>query len=172
MLFLHEKCPEDRNRKQRASNIVLLHLPRGMFALSWKMLGVIGGSVDLGQGPQISDTSNSPHYVDRKLDFLVKELRRLGVAVADIQETKWFGKNTWTADGYTLLHSGRTLPGEGDPQVRNEGVGILLDRHATVAWKNWSHRETASTFDCPCGRTFRRQGDHTRHSYDCSFSVT
>ena len=74
--------------------------------------------------------------MDRKLDFLVKELRRLGVAVAGIQETKWFGKDTWTVDGYTLLHSGRTLSDEGDPQVRNKGVGILLDRHARVAWKN------------------------------------
>ena len=39
-------------------------------------------------------------------------------------------------DGYTLLHSGRTLPDEIGPQVRNEGVGILLNRHATMAWKN------------------------------------
>ena len=90
-----------------------------------------------GPGLQVPDTSNSPHYVDKKLDFLVKELRWLGVAVSGIQETKWFGKDTWTVDGYTLLHSGRTtLPDEGDPQERNEGVGILLDRHATVAWKN------------------------------------
>ena len=39
-------------------------------------------------------------------------------------------------DGYALLHSGRTLPDESDPQVRNEGVGILLDKHVTVVWKN------------------------------------
>ena len=58
------------------------------------------------------------------------------MAVAGIQETKWFGKDTWKADGYTLLHSGCTLPDEGDPQVRSEGMGILLDRHATVAWKS------------------------------------
>ena len=29
-----------------------------------------------------------------------------------------------------------TLPDETDPQVRNEGVGILLGRHAIMAWKN------------------------------------
>ena len=63
--------------------------------------------------------------MDRKLDFLVKELRRLGVAIAGIQETKWFGKDMWTVDGYTLLHSGCTFPDEAAPQVRNEGVGIL-----------------------------------------------
>lgn len=66
----------------------------------------------------------------------MKELRRLGVAIAGIQETKWFGKDMWTVHGYTLLYSGRTLPDETVPQVRNEGVGILLDRHATMAWKN------------------------------------
>ena len=92
-------------------------------------------------GPQVPDNSVGPHYVDRKLDFLVKELRKLGVAIAGIQETKWFGKDMWTVYGYTLLHSGRALPDETDPQVRNEGVGILLfffffDRHATMAWKN------------------------------------
>ena len=35
-----------------------------------------------------------------------------------------------------MLHSGCTLPGDGKPLLRNEGVGIVLDRHATVAWKN------------------------------------
>ena len=89
-----------------------------------------------GPGPQVSDTSVDLHYMDRKLDFLVKELRRLGVVIAGIQETQWFGKDMWTVDGYTLLHSGRTLPDETDPRVRNEGVGILLGRHAIMAWKN------------------------------------
>ena len=65
--------------------------------------------------------STGPHYVDRKLDFLVKELRKLRVAVAGIQETKWFGQDVWNADGYTLLHSGRTLPGDGESLTRIEG---------------------------------------------------
>ena len=86
--------------------------------------------------PHIPDTSTGPLYVDRKLDLLVKELKRLDVAVAGIQETKWFGNDVWSADGYTLLHSGRPLPDEGEPQKRNEGVGILLDSCATVAWKD------------------------------------
>ena len=79
--------------------------------------------------------SDGPHCVDRKLDLLVNELRKLNVVVAGIQETKWFGQDVWNADGYTLLHSGRTLPGDGQPLLRNEGVGIVLDWYATVAWK-------------------------------------
>ena len=66
----------------------------------------------------------------------MKELRRLKVAVPGIQETKWFGQEVWSEDGYTLLHSGHTLPGDGKPLLRNEGVGIVLDQSATVAWKN------------------------------------
>ena len=70
--------------------------------------------------------------VDRKLDLLVRELKRYGVSVAGIQETKWFGNDVWVADGYTLLHSGRPLPSKNDRAVRNEGVGIVLDTKATA----------------------------------------
>ena len=78
----------------------------------------------------------NPHNVDRKLDFQVKELKRLDVAIAGIQETKWFGKDVWNANGFTLLHSGRPMPDESEPQVRNEGVGIVLNEQATTAWKD------------------------------------
>jgi len=74
--------------------------------------------------------------VNRKLDFFVKELSRLGVVTAGIQEARWLGNDIRTAGGYTLLHSGRQLPDENELQVKNEGMGILLDRHATVAWMN------------------------------------
>ena len=66
---------------------------------------------------------------------MVNELKKLNVAVAGIQETKWFGQDVWNVDQFTLLHLGRTLPGNGEPLLRNEGVGIVLDQHATVAWK-------------------------------------
>ena len=72
--------------------------------------------------------------MDCKLDLLGKKLRHYGVSVAAIQETKWFGKDVWQADGHTFLHSGRPLPKDGEP-VRNEGVCILLDERATAAWK-------------------------------------
>ena len=74
--------------------------------------------------------------MDWKLDFVVKELKRLRISIARIQETKWFGKNIWNANGYTLIHPGRPLPNEDEPQRRNEGVGILLDECATQAWKD------------------------------------
>ena len=77
--------------------------------------------------------SPGAHLVNHKLDLLAKELRRYGVAVAAIQETKWFGSDVWQAGGYTLLHSGRPLPSDDGPAVRNEGVDIMLDERATAA---------------------------------------
>ena len=55
---------------------------------------------------------------------MVTELRRYRVSMAAIQETKWYGRDVWEAQGYTFLHFGCVLlVGEG-PAVRNEGVGI------------------------------------------------
>ena len=72
--------------------------------------------------------------VDRKLDLLAAELKRYGVSVAGVQESKWFGKGIWpAAGGWTFLHSGRPVPEIGEKAVRHEGVGIILDEQATAA---------------------------------------
>ena len=80
--------------------------------------------------------SDKPVKINRKIDLLMGELRKYGVSVAGIQETKWFGKVVWPVGRYTFLHSGHPLPGDQERASRNEGVGIALDEKATVAWKN------------------------------------
>ena len=40
---------------------------------------------------------SNPQAVDRKLDLLMKELRRYRVSVGAIQETKWFSSDIWQA---------------------------------------------------------------------------
>ena len=45
-------------------------------------------------------------------------------------------QDVWNLDGYTLLHSECTLSDDGEPLIRNEGVGIMLDQRATAAWRN------------------------------------
>ena len=101
------------------------------------------------------------------------------MSVAGIQETKWFGKDVWDAQGYTFIHSGRPLPGGEGPAVRNEGVGIALDEMATAAWKAagevWdavsSRIVTARLKSTSIGR--RRPGGsrETRNSYISVISV-
>ena len=55
--------------------------------------------------------------------------------VTGINETKWFGKDPFEFEGYTILHSGRPLPEEA-PMERNEGVGIVLDPVMAQAWRD------------------------------------
>ena len=77
---------------------------------------------------------NDHGMVDKKLDLLVRELKRYGVSIAWIQETKWFGSYVWPADEYTFLHSGRPLPSDQERATRNV-VGIVLNKKATAALK-------------------------------------
>ena len=75
--------------------------------------------------------------VDRKTTLMVQELKRFGMNITGISETKWFGEAVYDVEGYTILYSGRQVPTESHPADRNEGVGIVLDLQMTVvAWQN------------------------------------
>ena len=56
-----------------------------------------------------------------KMDLLMEELRKYGVFVAGIQETKWFEKDVWPVGRYTFLHSGVLCQG-----IRKELVGMRV----------------------------------------------
>jgi len=71
--------------------------------------------------------------VDR---FLVHELRRFKMSMVGISETKWFGQAVYLVDGYTVVHSGRPMPADGDMAQRGEGVGIVLDPVLSEAGRN------------------------------------
>ena len=72
--------------------------------------------------------------VDRKASLMVQELKKYGVSVTGISDTKWFGQAVYQVEGYTILHSGRPVPVE-SPLRRNEGVGIVLDPSLAAAWR-------------------------------------
>ncbi|XP_065189682.1 uncharacterized protein LOC135820293 [Sycon ciliatum] len=74
---------------------------------------------------------------DKKCRRVAAELRRLSVAAAGLQETHWFGDDIYVVDGFTILCSGRPVPGDGAPgNRRGEGVALALNKFATDAWKN------------------------------------
>ena len=74
--------------------------------------------------------------VDRKVSLMVQELKKYGMNVVGISETKWFGNAVYDVDGYLMLHSGRRVPDSGDRVERNEGVGIVLDQALADRWKS------------------------------------
>ena len=74
--------------------------------------------------------------VDRKAALMVHELKRFQMNITGISETKWFGNNVYNIEGYTIIHSGRPIPGNDERVERNEGVGIVLDPKMSIAWRS------------------------------------
>ena len=110
-----------------------------LFAATWNVRSLVEAVGD----PRICRRGTGRMSgVDRKLDFLVEEVSKCRVDVADIQETKWFGSDVWTAHGCTFLHSGRPLPAEGESWKRNEGVAILLNEKLSRMWKRGGEQWT------------------------------
>ena len=68
-----------------------------------------------------------PVSVDKKIKFLVQELRCFHMGIVCISETKWFGDDVYEVDGFMVLHSGRDVAQSGDVIQRSEGVAIVLD---------------------------------------------
>ena len=56
--------------------------------------------------------------VNRKADLMVQELKRYQISITGISETKCFGQEVYNIGGYTVLHSGRPLPGQGEREIR------------------------------------------------------
>ena len=73
--------------------------------------------------------------VDRKVDLMVNELKKYSISVTGISETKWFGQEVYSVSNFTVLHSGRPRPEQGERVERNEGVAIVLDQQMTDAWR-------------------------------------
>ena len=101
---------------------------RNLVVASWNVRSLVESSGDVRVCRSRQLLGEKSEVVDRKLDLLAAELSRYGVSVAGLQETRWFGKDIWPAvGGWTLLHSGRPVPGAGEKLARQEGVGIMLD---------------------------------------------
>ena len=84
----------------------------------------------------IQSTSATSHVVeDKKCHRVVAELSKFGVIVAGLQATHCFGADLYVVDGFTVLSSGRPVPEVGTSHARGEGVAIVLNDVATLAWK-------------------------------------
>ena len=58
-----------------------------------------------------------------------------GIEVAGLQETRWFGQETYSVGDSVVLSSGHSLPPEGESLHRGEGVAVVLRGRALKAWK-------------------------------------
>ena len=58
------------------------------------------------------------------------------MGVVRISETKWFGEDVYEVDGFTVLHSGRSVPQSGKAIQHGKGVATVLDPFIANAWKD------------------------------------
>ena len=54
----------------------------------------------------------------RKVDLIMNEMKRYGMKVAALQETKWFGCEVYQVGGVIVLISEREKPALGDSKQR------------------------------------------------------
>ena len=96
---------------------------------------------------------------DRRVDQVVAELERYNIALAGLQETKWFGTGVYSVGESVVLASGRPVPVDNQPKTRGEGVALVLAGPARQAWyssgkqwKPWSSRVVSATLQVGNGR--------------------
>ena len=73
---------------------------------------------------------------ERKVDLIVREMRRYDMKVVGLKETKWFGCDVYDVAGSIVLTAGRAVP---DSMTVSKEVKVLLG-WAIDAWKAWSSR--------------------------------
>ena len=84
---------------------------------------------------------------NRKIDQVLRQLKRYQISVAALQETKWFSNAMYKVKDSVVLAAGRPTPSNGQPNKRGDGVAIVLRDSTTSTWKNsgeqwkaWSSR--------------------------------
>ena len=82
------------------------------------------------EGPVTTASTRRRVSVDRKINFLIGELRRFEMSITGVSESKWFGQGVYEVDGFVMVPSGWPVPGESNLVIRNEGVGIIMSPSA------------------------------------------
>ena len=102
----------------------------------WNMRTLVEDDGSIKTGRVRQNEQRRKGSVEKKAVLMVWEMKRYATFAAAISETKWFGNDIYEIENYTILHSGRELPKEGEPVATGEGVGIALSPEATKAWRD------------------------------------
>ena len=80
---------------------------------SWNVRSLLDVEGSLQTARSRDEVENAEY---RQVDRVVSELQRYGVAVAWLQETKWFGAEAYRVGESVVLTAGRPVPGVGQPR--------------------------------------------------------
>ena len=130
-----QTCSPAEDLQPSQDNSHHAHRARKRKPLSWHLGSWNERSMVDTEGPVEIENSRGDRGEDRKVDLIVREMRRYNVKVTTLQETKWFGSEVYRVAGSVVLTSGREKPAQGATVKRGEGVEIMLTDWAIDAWK-------------------------------------
>ena len=100
---------------------------------TWNVRSLVDGEGSVQTARQRKEEANAE---ERRIDQVMSELNRYKIDVAALQETKWFGDETYRVGNSVLLTAGRKTPDSDESRVRGEGVIKMLSSKACKdAWK-------------------------------------
>ena len=126
---LHTYQDERPFRARRAKRVQtsVLHLA------TWNVRTLLDVDGPIETARQRSD--NEIVVDERKIDQVIDELDKHKIDIAALQETRWFGKDTYTVGHSIILASGRPIPTDDTVRQRGEGVALVISNSMRDAWK-------------------------------------
>ena len=126
--------------------VIMVKHPSSSNCLTFSHVGCwnVGSLVEMDGGIKsaIVQPKGHPVQIDRKIKFLVQELKRFHMSIVCISEIKWFGDDVYEVDRFTVLHLGCSIFQSGDAVQHFEGLAIVatswMDSGAT--WSAISSR--------------------------------
>ena len=93
---------------------------------TWNVRTLVNVDGDLNTASKNIKNSKRQLREERKIDLVCRQLQRYSMDVVGLQETLWFGTNSYQVDDCLVLVSGRPTPSDGESARRGEGVAIVL----------------------------------------------
>ena len=127
---LHTSQGERPFRARRAKRVQATSV---LFLATWNVRTLLDVHGPIKTARQHND--NEIVVDERKIDHVIDELHKHKIDIAALQETRWFGENTYTVGQSVILASGRHIPASDAVRQRGEGVALVLSNSMTEAWK-------------------------------------
>ena len=144
---------------------------------SWNVRTLVESDGDIATSSQNSNLNFVCDCEEKKINLVLRQLSRLGIDVAALQETLWFGSSVYHVDESIVVCSGHPVPDANDSCRRGEGVAIVLRgacRDAFTSggsqWTSYSSRLLSLKLKFVCGRSNSEQWIHVASAYAPTFA--
>ena len=97
-----------------------------LFMGTWNVRTLVNMDDDLNTASKNIYNSKRQLSEERKIDLVCRQLQHYSMDIVGLQETLWFGTNSYQVDDCLVLASGHPTPSDGESARQGEGVAIVL----------------------------------------------